>query len=87
MQRIFQQDKFPNPAWYMNAQVFALAQGRARQPGLLKQFTENHRLGSRDADTHSPTLRQRGCNIPATAMHYGNALHHPQTAGNMQSGG
>ena len=60
MQRIFQQDQFPNPAQCMNAQVFVLAQGRARQSGLLKQFIENHSLDSRDADTHSPTLRQRG---------------------------
>lgn len=36
MQRIFQQDQFPNPALCMNAQVFVLAQGRAWQPGLLK---------------------------------------------------
>lgn len=36
MQRIFQQDQFPNPAQCMNAQVFVLAQGRAWQPGLLK---------------------------------------------------
>lgn len=64
MQRIFQQDQFPSPARCMNAQVFVLAQGRVRQPGLLKQFVENHSPGSRDADTHSPALRQRGSQTP-----------------------
>jgi len=34
MQRIFQQDQFC--AQRMNAQVFVLAQGTARQPGLLQ---------------------------------------------------
>lgn len=41
MQRIFQQDQFPNPTQCMNAQVFVLAQGRVWQPGLLKH---SHRL-------------------------------------------